>query len=108
MARARVRCLPVVDEDGTLLGIVTKGDLLKPYLRTDAEIRRDIEDGIVAELLMLEPFTVEVEVEEGIVTLSGFVSQPVVADQLRKAVRKVPGVIDVDDSLRVPAAGERH
>lgn len=108
MARTRVRCLPVVDDKGLLVGMVTKGDLLKSYLRADADIRREIQDGIVAELLMLEPFTVEVEVEEGIVTLSGFVSQPVVADQLRTAVRNVPGVIDVDDSLREPVAGERH
>lgn len=108
MARARVRCLPVVDDEGVLLGIVTKGDLLKRYLVPDDEVRRWIEQDIVQERLVLNPFTVDVDVTEGIVTLSGSLDKPAIAVQLVTAVRELPGVLDVDETrLRVRLPGER-
>jgi osmotically-inducible protein OsmY len=102
MARARVRCLPVVDRDGELLGIVTKGDLLKHYLRSDDEVRRVVEEDIIGTRLLLVPFAVTVSVTEGVVTLCGTVDSPTLRDQLVANVRALPGVIDVDTThLRV-------
>ena len=37
-----VRRLPVVDEDGKLVGIVSRRDLLSVFLRPDADIIRDV------------------------------------------------------------------
>ena len=39
MEQRGIRRLPVVDEGGHLLGIVSRRDLLQPYLRRDEEIR---------------------------------------------------------------------
>jgi CBS domain-containing protein len=96
MARARVRCLPVVDCDGILVGIITKGDLLKNFLRNDEEVRRTVEEDVIGRLLLLDPYTVTVSVNEGIVTLCGSVETPALGEQLVRTVRELPGVIDVD------------
>lgn len=98
MARARVRCLPVIDEDGILAGIVTKGDLLKNFVRNDNDVRRAIEQDVIGKSLLLAPFSVMVSVVEGIVTLCGFVDSPALEDQLVTKVRALPGVIDVDST----------
>lgn len=42
MERHQVTCLPVVDEGGKLLGVVTPRDLLRVFLRPDDEIRSDV------------------------------------------------------------------
>ncbi len=43
-ATTRVRRLPVVDHDGSLIGIVSRGDFLRVYLRPDVDIRSDVEE----------------------------------------------------------------
>jgi len=47
-----VRCLPVVDPDGRLLGVVTRRDLLSVFLRPDddvaAEVRRIFDEVLPA------------------------------------------------------------
>ena len=41
MARNKVERLPVLDEEDRLVGIVTRRDLLKVFLRPDSEIRAE-------------------------------------------------------------------
>ncbi|MEV6202913.1 CBS domain-containing protein [Streptomyces sp. NPDC051771] len=38
MGRGRLKRLPVVDEEGRPVGVVSRGDLLKVHLRSDAEL----------------------------------------------------------------------
>src|SRR5512133_3720824 len=53
MHRAGVKRLPVVDVVGRLVGIVSRVDLLKGFLRPDEELRREIvEDVIFGDLVM--------------------------------------------------------
>jgi len=66
-----VHRLPVVDGTGELLGIVSRSDLLKFYLRDDDSIRTHIIDGIVVGQMAIDPLALTVTVEEGIVALSG-------------------------------------
>src|SRR5487761_619343 len=42
MYSRKIKRLPVVDDDGRLIGIVTRTDVLGVYSRPDAEIRHDI------------------------------------------------------------------
>src|SRR5438445_174573 len=42
MLDKHVKRLPVLGEDGTLLGIVTRADLVRAFLRPDSEIEREI------------------------------------------------------------------
>ena len=95
----RVRRLPVVDGSGLLVGIVTRADLLQPFLRPDDEIRQDIEQRVIVATFVMNPAQLAVTVRDGIVVLRGQLERRLVLDAFIGAVRNVPGVIDVDDSM---------
>lgn len=98
LQRHRIKRAPVM-RDGHIVGIVTKGDLLRPYLRTDSEILADIE------LAFLEdgrrPVSLTITVEGGLVRLEGAASDTRHKALLVRLARSVDGVVDVDDRLRV-------
>jgi CBS domain-containing protein len=97
-ADSHVRRLPVVDSAGVLIGIVTRADLLQPFLRPDAEIHEDIAKNVVVGSYVLDPRAVEIEVVEGVVTLRGQLERKSLRDGLVESVRGVGGVVDVDAS----------
>jgi CBS domain-containing protein len=94
-----LRRLPVVDPDGTLLGIVSRRDLLSVFLRPDADIAHQVRE-ILAEVLPGGPTGVQVAVRNGVVTLAGEPGSAGDADLVQVAVRltrDVDGVVDVID-----------
>ena len=98
-ARSRVRSLPVVGADAKLVGIVTRSDLIKTFLRDDAAIREDVERDVVGEPWDDHSGRVFVSVEDGVVTLSGKVRAARDARRLTHATHLVTGVLDVKDEL---------
>ncbi len=94
-----VNRLPVVDTDGKLVGLVSRGDLVRAFARPDDEIRREIEEDVVRKTLWLDPATLDVTVTNGIVTLAGDVASAADAELLPTLTRKVPGVVQVSSSL---------
>ncbi|WP_107101344.1 CBS domain-containing protein [Streptacidiphilus griseoplanus] len=109
MARHNVGRLPVVDEEDRLIGIATRRDLLRVFLRTDEEIRRQVLDEILAGASALAPGAFAVSVRDGTVVLEGRVRhRSDVALAIRSAWRSegVVGVVsdlgfDIDDCLPV-------
>ncbi|MFC7272451.1 CBS domain-containing protein [Paractinoplanes rhizophilus] len=99
MDREGVKRLPVVDERGRLIGIVTRGDLLKVHLRPDDEILADIRTGVLDRFLSEEAETVVVAVVDGVVTLTGKVDRWSSADLAARLCREVAGVVDVNSTL---------
>ncbi|MER6777888.1 MULTISPECIES: CBS domain-containing protein [unclassified Streptomyces] len=95
MARGHLKRLPVVDGDGHLIGVVSRGDLLKIYLRPDADIAEELRELIMAELIPAGPAMVQVHVADGIVHLDGSIPDPALKDVLVRVARTVPGVVDV-------------
>ncbi|MFJ1566470.1 CBS domain-containing protein [Streptomyces erythrochromogenes] len=95
MARGHLKRLPVVDGDGRLVGVVSRGDLLKIYLRPDADIAEELRRLIMAELIPAGSATVRVHVADGIVHLDGSIPDPALKDVLVRVARTVPGVVDV-------------
>ncbi|WP_030681164.1 CBS domain-containing protein [Streptomyces sp. NRRL B-1347] len=93
MARRRVKRLPVVDGSGLLQGVVSRSDLLKVFLREDAEIAAEIRSNV------LEPLPaaakVEVRVHQGVVTLAGALCDTALVPVLARAARAVEGVVDI-------------
>ncbi|MFF3905602.1 CBS domain-containing protein [Streptomyces sp. NPDC001848] len=102
MARARVKRLPVVDDEGTLLGIVSRSDLLKVYLREDEDIAEEIRREIVARVFPAPSEPVHVEVRDGVVRLTGRVRDTGLVPVTARLVRSVEGVVDVDCALMGP------
>ncbi|MCY0944539.1 CBS domain-containing protein [Streptomyces antarcticus] len=95
MARGHLKRLPVVDGDGRLIGVVSRGDLLKIYLRPDADIAEELRELIMAELIPAGSAMVQVHVADGIVDLDGSIPDPALKDVLVRVARTVPGVVDV-------------
>jgi len=95
-----VNRLPVLDDEGRLVGIVTRADLVRAFVRPDAEIEREIREEVLTRALLLETAgTVTVVVEGGEVTLSGSVEMRTDAELVPALVAKVPGVVDVNSSI---------
>lgn len=108
LARHRIKRLPVVDHDGRLVGIASRFDLLIPFLKSDADIRDEIVQEVVVRSLWESPHAVHVEVEDGVVTLSGQVE---LDTQIPVAVRltfTVDGVVDVVSKLTFARRAEKY
>jgi CBS domain-containing protein len=101
MTAQGIERLPVV-RDGKLIGIISRSDLVRAYARTDAELEREIREKVLFEGFWLEPGTIIVTVRGGEVTLSGRVDTEAHASALPRQVRRVPGVVSVTSSLKVP------
>jgi CBS domain-containing protein len=99
MQRHTVTHLPVVDERNVVIGIVSRGDLLRVFLRDDAEIHEDVIRDVLIEGLDADRDAIDVDVSAGIVTLSGTVDHASTAAYAVRLTRAVPGVIDVVGKL---------
>jgi CBS-domain-containing membrane protein len=99
MRRHGVTHLPVVDENGLVVGILSRGDLLRVFLRDDVEVREDVIRDVLIGALDAERDTIDVSVHEGVVTLEGTFDHASTAGYAVRATRAVPGVVDVVDKL---------
>jgi CBS domain-containing protein len=90
MIEHRINRLPVT-EDGRLVGIVTRGDLVRVFARSDAELAEDVRrvlrsaDGIVIE-----------SVDRGVVRLAGTAASQAMAETTVHIAESVDGVVGVD------------
>jgi CBS domain-containing protein len=99
MSDLGIKRLPVV-RDGELIGIVSRTDLVRAFVRSDEEITREIREDLLRHTLWLNvPEAVQVHVEHGVVRLSGQVETATDAVLLQKLAARVPGVVSVDAEL---------
>jgi CBS-domain-containing membrane protein len=95
--------LPVVDEDGKLVGIVSRRDLLSIFLRSDAEIAHDARQ-VLDELPLADAKAVIAEVKHGVVTLTGTLRPEADHEQdlmplTLRLIWDIDGVVDVVNRL---------
>ncbi len=100
MLDEEVNRLPVVDEHGKLVGLVSRGDLVRAFVRSDEAIRREIEDDLLRGSLWIDhPDEIRVDVTAGEVTLMGTVDSRADIEIVPLQVRRVPGVVGVTSKL---------
>jgi CBS domain-containing protein len=92
--------LPVVDASGELMGVVSRRDLLRVFLRPDDEIAGEVRH-VLTSVLLLDPAAVTVAAHDGLVTLSGQVERPELAALATRLASDVDGVLAVVDNLTV-------
>ena len=64
MRERGVKRLVVVDDHDRLAGIISRGDVIRVFLRPDGDIRRAVEEGLAASLLWLDARDLEVTVAD--------------------------------------------
>ncbi|MGZ4382065.1 MAG: CBS domain-containing protein [Gaiellaceae bacterium] len=103
-----VNRLPVVDEEGELLGIVTRADLVRAFTRSDGEIEMEIRKELISRTFWLQPTDLDVQVSEGEVTVAGEVDTKSDAELLPELIAQVPGVVSVESKLTWKVAANVH
>ena len=109
MEKKRVKRLPVLDDDGRLVGIVSRIDLLRalaarqaeplpPPPEDDAAIRATLNDVLKNED-WAQSAMVNVIVSDGVVHLWGVVDSKEQREALRVAAENIPGVKSIEEHL---------
>ena len=99
MRKHRIKRLPVCDGDGHLLGMVSRTELLREFLREDTDLRFDIAELLWHEM-SIPKYEVWFTVEDGVVTAEGHVEHRVQAAEAISRIREIPGTVEVVDRLR--------
>ena len=97
--RHQIKRLPVLDPAGPLVGIVSRADLLKVFLRSDDQIAREVRQDVLRRALWVDPDTIDVEVGDGVVTLTGQLERRSLIPITISLVHGLAGVVDVVDRL---------
>ncbi|MFI8438270.1 CBS domain-containing protein [Streptomyces sp. NPDC079020] len=95
MAAHRVKRLPVVDAGGRVQGIVSRSDLLKVFLRRDEDLAAEVRREVVEHLFPPSHGQVVINVEAGVVTLSGEIHDSALVPLAARLTLAVEGVVDV-------------
>jgi CBS domain-containing protein len=98
MRDEHVKRLFVTDEAGKVIGVVSRVDLLLPFLRPDEEIAVAVDEVIRAEEGTL-PDTFQITITDGVVDVSGRVERRTIAPELVAKIRGIEGVVGVDSHL---------
>ena len=99
MIEHEVKHLPVIDGEGKLVGVVSRADLVRAFVRSDDEIRDAVLQEVFRHVLWVDPTEVEVSVTDGIVTMTGTVEQRSTAEIAERLVHRLDGVVDVVSAL---------
>jgi CBS domain-containing protein len=98
MITRHINRLPVV-EDGLLVGIVSRADLVRAFHRSDEEIERELNEDVLLRQLWLSPHDVHVSVEDGVVELAGMVENKTQAQLVAAYALRVPGVVQIESQI---------
>ena len=99
LAQKRYGCVGVVNGEGILVGIVSRADLLRVFLRRDRVIREEISGDILERTLGIGSDEVVVAVTDGRVSLRGTVERRELIPVVLRLCEQVDGVVEVTESL---------
>ena len=92
--------LPVVGDDGRVVGVLGRSDLLRVFSRPDREIRDEVADEVLGRILLVDPRRIGIDVDHGVVTLTGTLDTRADVEVAVRLVERMEGVVAVVDGLR--------
>jgi CBS domain-containing protein len=98
MSGRHVKRLPVVDAGGMLIGIVSRTDLLRVFLRPDAEIAAEAMD-VLTRIMLADPRCVHVSASNGVLTLTGRLETGFEIAEAVRLIEAIDGVVAVNSTL---------
>ncbi|MEV4603390.1 CBS domain-containing protein [Amycolatopsis sp. NPDC049253] len=99
MESCGVHRIPVVDAGGALVGIVSRADLVRVFLRPDKDIRDEVRDEVLTKEMCVDPRSLSIAVHDGIVSIRGTVERYGMIGLIESLVRRVDGVVEVRAQL---------
>jgi CBS domain-containing protein len=97
MEARKVKRLPVTDPQGRLVGIVSRRDVLRVFLRSDEDLHADVAH--LLELVGVAPGDLRIQVRAGVVHLSGELPYRRLTEIIGTLARQIDGVVDVVNRL---------
>lgn len=98
LAQGGIRRLFVV-HDGLMVGVVSRRDLLRCFLRADADIKADIDRDVLGRIMKANMTMVRATVEDGVVMLTGQLEYEADVALAVRLCGSVPGVVEVTNRL---------
>jgi len=99
LVETNLRCLYVVNGAGHLVGVLARRDVLRAFLRPDEDIKEAVEREVLQRSIWADQ-TVEVRVDDGVVTLSGVIDRRSEVERAGWLAESVPGVVAVRNRLK--------
>jgi CBS-domain-containing membrane protein len=99
MKKAGIKRIPVVDEGGELIGLVSRSDILRAFARSDGDIVAEIRDHLMRKVLWIDPRLVDIVCEDGNLVLTGNLETRSDATLLVDLTGRLDGVVSVKDRL---------
>jgi CBS domain-containing protein len=95
-----LRWMPVVDDGGRVIGVLSRSDTLAVFLHSDASIRAEVLESVRERIPHTDPPCLEVEVHQGVVTLTGVLETLADVESVVGLTGRIEGVVSVVDRLR--------
>ncbi len=99
MKKVGIKRIPVVGDSGELLGLVSRSDVLRAFIRPDKDILDEIVNRVMTYVLWIDPKRVDLTCVDGNVVLSGRLETRSDAELLAEFTRRVDGVASLESKL---------
>lgn len=100
MRKANIKRVPIVDDKGCLVGILSRSDIMRAFARSDAEIVGEITGHVMREVLWVDPRRVKIRCMDGNLVLEGRLETKSDVTLLEALARRVDGVVSLASHLQ--------